>query len=100
MNELDRFLSDHDTLSRRFLLRLGIAGPALAAMNRTLFAADQHSPQLAAAIAKLEPYFTSPDKFRDVSRGKPLPHSLSDDKKREVGLTRETWQLEVVSDPE
>ena len=40
------------------------------------------------------------ENFRDVSRGNPLPHSLSDDKKREVGLTRETWRLEVVSDPE
>jgi len=35
-----------------------------------------------------------------VSHGKPLPHSLPDEKKREVGLTRETWTLEVVSDPD
>jgi DMSO/TMAO reductase YedYZ molybdopterin-dependent catalytic subunit len=44
--------------------------------------------------------FTPQEKFRDVSRGKPLPHSLPDEKKREVGLTRETWKLEVISDPE
>ena len=43
---------------------------------------------------------TPPDKFQDVSRGKPLPHSLPDEKKREVGLTRESWRLEVISDPE
>ena len=30
----------------------------------------------------------------------PLPHSLPEEKKREVGLTRETWKLEVISDPE
>ena len=29
-----------------------------------------------------------------------MPHSLPDDKKREVGLTRETWKLEVISDPD
>src|SRR6185436_13827516 len=40
------------------------------------------------------------DKFRDVSRGKPVPHSLPDEKKSEVGLTRETWKLEVISDPQ
>src|SRR5207244_11589836 len=29
-----------------------------------------------------------------------LPHSLSDERKRKVGLTRETWKLEVISDPD
>ena len=29
-----------------------------------------------------------------------MPHSLPDEKKRKVGLTRETWKLEVVSDPD
>jgi len=38
--------------------------------------------------------------FRDVSRGKPLPHSLSEEEKRKVGLTRQTWKLEVISDPD
>ena len=57
-------------------------------------------PGLAKTIDSLEPYFTPQEKFRDVSRGKPLPHSLSEDKKRAVGLTRETWNLEVVSDPD
>ena len=35
----------------------------------------------------------------DVSRGRPVPHSLSDEVRKDVGLTRETWKLEVVSDP-
>ena len=33
-------------------------------------------------------------------RGNPPPHELSLEKRRAVGLTRETWQLEVVPDPE
>jgi DMSO/TMAO reductase YedYZ molybdopterin-dependent catalytic subunit len=51
-------------------------------------------------VGKLETYLTPLDKFQDVSRGQPLPHRLSEEKKREVGLMRETWQLEVISDPE
>ena len=35
-----------------------------------------------------------------MSRGKPLPHSLPEERKRKVGLTRDTWKLEIVSDPE
>lgn len=52
------------------------------------------------AGAKLDPFFTPAEEFHDVSRGKPLPHTLGEEKKREVGLTRETWKLEVISDPE
>ena len=29
-----------------------------------------------------------------------MPHSLSEEKRKEVGLTRETWKMEVISDPE
>lgn len=60
---------------------------------------NPHGPELANAIENLEPYFNSQADFRDVSRGKPLPHSLPIEKKREVGLTRETWKLEVTTDP-
>ena len=48
-------------------------------------------------IAKLE-YLTRGDDFFTVSRGDPLPSSLSDEKRREVGLDRDTWRLEVVAD--
>src|SRR5947209_7926930 len=79
------------SLSRRDVLRLGtgaiVVAPAMAA-------APQES------IEPPEPYFTSQEKFRDVSRGNPLPHKLSPEKRAEVGLTRETWKLQVLSDPE
>ncbi|MDB5309169.1 MAG: reductase [Gemmataceae bacterium] len=84
-------------LTRRFFLG-GAAWAAGCAV--TARAADPVPPELAPAIEQLEPYFTPPVDFRDVSRGKPVPHSLPDEKKRAVGLTRETWQLEVISDPE
>src|SRR5213594_1558788 len=86
-------------MTRRSFLETGIAGAmALGLGSRALDAED--NPELAKAIESLEPYFTPTEKFRDVSRGKPLPHSLSDERKRAVGLTRETWKLEVMSDPE
>jgi len=102
MKALNRFLMDHQRLARRHFLRLGAAGSAALALLPAIGRGDSPppSPELAEAIAKLESFFTKPDDFRDVSRGKPLPHSLPAEKKTEVGLTRETWKLEVISDPE
>jgi DMSO/TMAO reductase YedYZ molybdopterin-dependent catalytic subunit len=98
MNDAERFLTRHGGLTRRFFLRSGVAwaaaGYGLAA------AAEPIPPELAPALEKLEPYFTPQAEFRDVSRGNPIPHTLTEERRRQVGLTRETWRLEVVSDPE
>src|SRR5262245_20209219 len=99
MYEVLRFLSEHRRLSRRFFMGLGAAAGAIAS-SPLLGGAAASSAELEKAIASLEPFFTSPADFRDVSRGKPLPHSIPDDKKREVGLTREMWKLDVISDPD
>lgn len=74
----------------------------MAAMSALpLFADDNTSnPAYDKAIAELETWLTADLDFRDVSRGKPTPHSIPDEKKREVGMTRDTWKLDVVSDPE
>jgi DMSO/TMAO reductase YedYZ molybdopterin-dependent catalytic subunit len=81
---------------------IGLAGSTVAAARlfQSQSRAAAPSPELSAAIDSLEPYFTALEKFRDVSRGKPLPHSLPIEKKTEAGLTRETWKLEVIPDPE
>ena len=100
MNESESFLVEHRELTRRYFLRLGVAGTAGFALASWAAAAESGSSQLAKAIENLEPYFTSHEQFRDVSRGKPLPHSLSTEQKEKVGLTRETWKLEVISDPD
>jgi DMSO/TMAO reductase YedYZ molybdopterin-dependent catalytic subunit len=100
MNNVDRFLREHAFLTRRYFLRLGVAASALAAWQRFPTKAEARSPELEQALASLESFFTAPAEFRDVSRGKPLPHALPEEKKREVGLTRETWKLEVISDPD
>jgi len=100
MNNAVRFLGEHQRLTRRYFMRLGAAGAAGLSLWPRAFGADPLAPELAKALETLEPYFTPAEKFRDVSRGKPLPHSLPDAKKREAGLTRDTWKLEVVSDPD
>jgi DMSO/TMAO reductase YedYZ molybdopterin-dependent catalytic subunit len=90
-----------DSLSRRSFLGLG-AGTALSLGAGREVSADagQDPSQLARTLEVSEPYLNPQEKFRDVSRGKPLPHQLSEEKRSEVGLTRETWKLEVLSDPE
>lgn len=97
----EQFLNEHLEVSRRWLLRAGTAGAAVAIGGSRLRANDKLSaPALRESIANLESFLTKPDDFRDVSRGKPKPHSLPDDKRAEVGLTRDTWKLEIVSDAE
>jgi DMSO/TMAO reductase YedYZ molybdopterin-dependent catalytic subunit len=98
MNDAEKFLAEHWRLTRRYFLRTGAA--CLTAGAWSSVSAESLEPELAPALAKLEPYFTPQAKFVDVSRGKPVPHTLPEHKKREVGLTRETWKLEVVSDPD
>lgn len=86
-------------LSRRVFLRTGLGGAVSASAGGT-DAAEPLPTELAPALEKLESFFTDPAQFGDVSRGKPIPHKLTDAKKKEVGLTRDTWRLEVISDPE
>ena len=98
MPALDDFLNEHQHLTRRFFLSLSTLSAATLAVGSQTARANELAPELADAIGKLESFLTPLDKFRDVSRGKPLPHSLPPEKKTEVGLTRETWKLEVTSD--
>ncbi len=95
-----RLVSDHLALSRRYFLGLGVAGAAALKSLPLQAEGSEDSPALQDAIGKLESWMTAMDDFRDVSRGKPIPHSLSDEKKAEVGMTRDTWKLEVLSDPD
>lgn len=99
MNESSEFWLDHGERSRRFFLRSGIAitGAAITASRST---GAELPVELTPVLEKLESYFTPPAQFNDVSRGKPVPHSLPLEKKKEVGLTRENWKLEITADPD
>lgn len=92
-------IQQHIQLSRRFFLGMGLAGSAGLAAS-SLLGADSPPPAvLQEAVRQLE-YLTPLDKFRMYGRGNPPPHTLPVEKLREAGLTRDTWQLEVVPDPE
>ena len=98
--EFASFLSKHKNLTRRFFLRLGAAGAA-ALQSLPIFAEEKgRDPALQKKISQLESWLTRQSRFRDVSRGNPKPHSLDEAKRKEVGLTRDTWSLEVLSDPD
>ena len=95
------FLREHRELTRRYFLQLGLLGAAASQMVPAALA-DEPAPRVKPdkAGARPESYFTPTADFRDVSRGKPIPHTLSEERRAEVGLTRDTWKLEVISDPE
>jgi DMSO/TMAO reductase YedYZ molybdopterin-dependent catalytic subunit len=100
------FLNEHFHVTRRFFVQAGVLAFSASSGIPRVPGTDT-TPQASAtrekpdkAGVRPDPYFTPQQDFRDVSRGKPIPHSLPEEKKREVGLTRETWQLEVTSDPE
>src|SRR5439155_2066795 len=74
MKNANRFLFEHQHLTRRHFLRLGVTGAAAFGFCPLAGRAEALAPELAKATETLEPYFTPQEKFRDVSRGKPLPH--------------------------
>tara|TARA_R110002072_G_scaffold299632_1_gene475496 strand:- start:76879 stop:78138 length:1260 start_codon:yes stop_codon:yes gene_type:complete len=100
MSDSTELITNHLALSRRYFLGLGVAGAAALKSLPLQAEGSGSEPALQDAIGKLESWLTAMDDFRDVSRGKPVPHSLSDENKAEVGMTRDTWKLEVLSDPD
>lgn len=101
MHDPQQILAEHIVLTRRYFLQLGAAGVATAHLAPLLAAADDapDDAALAESLARLE-YLTHLDQFQLVERGEPLPYTHPIEKLREVGLTHETWKLEVVSDPD
>ena len=99
MKDVSDLAREHAEVTRRYFLRLGAAGLAALGTSRLWAQTVEAGAALKEAIAELE-YLTPPDRFRMAGRGKPPPHTLPPEKRREVGLARETWQLEVVPDPE
>ena len=97
---LTHLLAEHATLTRRYFLRCGSVGAIALTSLPLLGSSRKREVDMQEMIEGLETWLTRPDDFRDVSRGKPKPHSLSIEKRQEVGLTRDTWKLEVISDPE
>ncbi|MCP5117319.1 MAG: molybdopterin-dependent oxidoreductase, partial [bacterium] len=92
-------IDEHDKLTRRYFVGLGVAGAAVTNLARCTRSTAARSRELQAVLDELE-YLTRQEDFGTVERGDPLPYTLPPDKLREAGLVRETWQLEVVPDPD
>ncbi len=99
MDRIDDPAREHVEVARRHFLRLGAAGVAGLAASPLWSKGPGRDAALAALIRELE-YLTPPLEFRSVERGDPLPYTLPLEKRREVGLERETWKLEVIPDPD
>ena len=97
------FAAQHAWLTRRYFVQLGTA--ALTALGAPKLWAKQVSaevldnPVLAAAVSQLE-YLTPAEKFKVQRRGNPTLTELPPEKLPTLGLTRETWKLEVMRDPQ
>ena len=101
MDHIERLAREHVDVTRRHFLGLGAAGVAAWSAS-PLWAGDGEDDArglLRDAVSKLE-YLTREEDFISYGRGEPPPYELPPEKLRDVGLARETWQLEVVADPE
>jgi DMSO/TMAO reductase YedYZ molybdopterin-dependent catalytic subunit len=85
-------LARSDSVSRRHFVATTSALAASVALPRAARAAE------APARPAAHPLLTPADKFRDVSRGTPRPHSLKGDALVAARLTPETWRLEITAD--
>ena len=86
------------TVTRRDFLQLGAAAAGLAPL---LARGVDVGIELKRSIAELTARYLTPQlEFNTVERGDPLPYTLPIEKRREVGLERETWRLEVIADPQ
>lgn len=83
------------SLKRRDLFRLGVAG-ATALIDSDAAAAGKKGPVCESGGCCI----TQSGDFYNVERGNPLPYKLPPEKLREIGMVRETWQLEIIADPD
>jgi hypothetical protein len=99
MENMERLAKEHVEVTRRYFIKLSAAGLGLAGLSSAWSDEDNTDELRAQAIASLE-YLTRDEDFTNYGRGNPPPHTLPPEKLRELGLVRDTWQLEVLPDPE
>jgi len=99
MKQINQPAKQNKRQRHRYLFVLGAALAIPAGCGALRVQEDEGQALLQEAISKLH-YLTKENDFITYGRGDPPPHKLPPEKKREVGLVRETWWLEVVADPE
>ena len=85
--------------TRRQFLRLSALGAAAIGIGPLGARTAAQNPARPQTLEDLE-HLTREENFVNVGRGDPPPHELSLEKRRAAGLSRETWRLEVVPDPD
>jgi Oxidoreductase molybdopterin binding domain len=83
-------------LTRRNLFKLGVAGASAMTAPETSAAGKTKGPVSESGGCCI----TQSGDFYNVERGNPLPYKLPIEKQREIGMVRETWQLEIIAEPE
>lgn len=92
-------MNEQGQLTRRDFLQWGSAAVAAWSVSSLTAAEAVTNPQLQEAISKLE-YLTPLDRAYILDKGKAGVIKLPPEKLREIGLTPDTWSLEVIPDPE
>ena len=96
MGSSDRIAHEHVELTRRFFVGLGsaAAGAWAASPQAKGAAADQRLREAASNLV----YLTLPEKAHILDKGRAGVTKLPEEELRKIGLTPETWQLEVLPD--
>ncbi|MBN2328230.1 MAG: molybdopterin-dependent oxidoreductase [Candidatus Omnitrophica bacterium] len=93
------WMEEHRDVTRRFFLGMGAVG--IVGLNSTVAGVGRsEDSSLNADWMPAVEYLTRDENFKNYGRGNPPPDQLPLDKRRAVGLERDTWQLEVIADPE
>lgn len=87
-------MDNHDRISRRHAVKLGLGG--LAGLGSAGWSAAQAAAE--ATPPSKHRLLTPAHQFEDVSRGKPIPHTLKGEALTQAKLTPETWRLEITAD--
>lgn len=86
----------HHPIDRRQILRLGAAGLIAGTLPDGRADAGGQPPE-SPTRTPARPFLTPAKNFRDVSRGDPIPHTLTGDALVKARLTPATWRLEIVA---
>src|SRR5438309_271113 len=84
-----------ESITRRAALRVGVAGIAIGSLGNSRSFAEPPRPS---GLKPPRAFLTLGKDFQDVSRGDPIPHTLTGDALIRARLTPETWRLEVVAE--
>ena len=96
MDQDEREMDNQDlSVTRRLFLQASSLGLAASA---SLLAQAQLRVEVTTQQNAMPDYLTRQGDFGTVERGNPPPYLLPEPRLREIGMTRETWKLEVVPD--